>query len=488
MLEPTATAAIIAVFGVLMTISAVMTRTLDRLGVPIVLLFMVLGMVGGSEGVGGIAFNNADFAFRVGTVGLILILLDGGLNTRWAAIRTAAAPAGLLATVGVAGTAGMVAVAGRLLGLSWGEAMLIGAIVSSTDAAAVFSVLRGGGIRMRPKLQATLEVESCANDPMAVILTLAAIQALETGSGLSPWLLLMIPLQLLIGTATGVAVGLSFRFLLNRVPLSTSGLYPVLTIASAFSAFGASTLMYGSGFLAVFISSVILGNGHLPYVQGLRRVHDALAWMAQVLMFLMLGLLVFPSKLVPMIGTGLALGLVLAFVARPLAALVCLSLLGWKPRESLFVGWIGLRGAVPIILATFPIITGLPNGERVFHLVFFVVVVSAIIPGASIVPFTLWSRLGNRAKPAPSAALELHLLKPLDRELHDYTLDANAPACGKLIRDIILPDSVAIVLIVRNDEPLPARGSTTLQPNDLLYIVGTKRELQQLQSLLHPSS
>src|SRR5690606_12989117 len=162
-------------------------------------------------------------------------------------------------------------------------------------------------------------------------------------------------------------VGLLFRMLLNRVRLSASGLYPILTIASAFTAFGASTLIYGSGFLAVFISSVILGNGHLPYIQGLRRVHDAIAWMAQVLMFLMLGLLLFPSELVPVLGTGLALGLVLAFVARPLASLLCLSALGWKPRESLFVGWIGLRGAVPIILATFPIIAGLPNGDRVFH-------------------------------------------------------------------------------------------------------------------------
>jgi len=484
-IEPVATAAIIALFGVLLAISALMTRTLDRLGVPVVLLFLGLGMLAGSEGIGGLEFDNADFAFRVGTVALVLILLDGGLNTRWSSIRSAAAPAGLLATFGVAATAAIVALAGWLLGLSWNEAMLIGAIVSSTDAAAVFGVLRGGGVQLDPKLQSTLEVESCANDPMAVILTLAAIEAV-VGGGLSWWLLVEVPLQLLIGVTVGMLVGHVFRYLLNTVRLSASGLYPVLTIAAAFTAFGASTLIYGSGFLAVFLTAVVLGNGHLPSVQGLRRVHDSLAWLCQVTMFLMLGLLVFPSRLMPMLGVGVALGLVLAFVARPLAAMVCLTALRWRPRHAALVGWVGLRGAVPIILATFPIIKGLPDGDRIFHLVFFVVVVSAVIPGASIIPVALRSGMAKRSKPARGAALELHVMKKLDRELREIAIEPTSPARGKALRELDLPESTAIVLIVRADEPLAARGSTELLADDLLYIVCPADDLAAVQERFAP--
>lgn len=486
MVEPTATAAVIALFGVLLTISALMTRTLDRLGVPVVLLFLGLGMLGGSEGIGGLAFDNADFAFRFGTVALVLILLDGGLNTKWSSIREAALPSGLLATAGVAATAGIVALAGRLFGLSWDEAMLIGAIVSSTDAAAVFSVLRGGGIRLAPRLQSTLEVESCANDPMAVILTLGVIEAVASGQGLSWSLLIEVPLQLLIGLVVGLGVGFLFRYLLNSVRLSTSGLYPVLTIAAAFSAFGASTLIYGSGFLAVFLTAVVLGNGHLPFAQGLRRVHDSIAWLCQVSMFLMLGLLVFPSRLVPLAGIGLGLGLVLAVVARPLAAVACLMPIGWRLRESAFAGWVGLRGAVPIILATFPIIKGLPVGDRVFHLTFFVVVVSALVPGASIIPTALRTRLGRRVKAVPGAALELNVMKRMERTLHDITVNRYAPAVGKPLRELTLPESAAIVLIVRNDEPMPARGSTIIMAEDLVYVVCSDAELTALLTWIDP--
>lgn len=488
LVEPFATAAIIALFGVLLAISALMTGTLNRLGVPVVLLFLGLGMLAGSEGVGGLEFDNAFFAFRIGTIALVLILLDGGLNTRWSSIRAVAAPAGLLATLGVAGTAAVVALAGWLLGLAWNEALLIGAIVSSTDAAAVFGVLRGGGVQLEPRIQSTLEVESCANDPMAVILTLGAIEGIVSGDGLSWNLLAEVPLQLLIGVVVGLSVGHVFRYLLNSVRLSATGLYPVLTIAAAFTAFGASTLIYGSGFLAVFLAAVVLGNGHLPFANGLRRVHDSLAWLCQVAMFLMLGLLVFPSRLMPLAGVGISLGLVLAVVARPLVAMACLSVLGWRPRPAALVSWVGLRGAVPIILATFPIIKGLPGGDRIFHLVFFVVVVSAVIPGASIVFIALRSGLARRSKPAPGAALELHLMKKLDRELYEVVLTARSPVAGMTLRDLNLADSIAVVLIVRADEPLAPRGSTCLQPDDLLYILCPVQELGLLRSTFDPAA
>ncbi len=241
MTEPLSTATIIALFGVLLTVSVLATRLLDRFGLPASLLFLSVGMIGGSEGIGGLEFDQSEVAFRAGTTALILILLDGGLNTRWSAIRTAALPAGLMATVGVISTALVVACAGRLLGLDWDEALLIGAIVSSTDAAAVFGVLRGSGIRLQNKLQSTLEVESCANDPMAVILTLSAIDAMVGGSTLGVSLLLDIPMQIAIGLIVGLGCGYLFRYLLNSIRLSAPGLYPVLIVASAFASFGASS-------------------------------------------------------------------------------------------------------------------------------------------------------------------------------------------------------------------------------------------------------
>lgn len=484
MTEPYATAILLAVFGVLMAVSALMTRTVDRFGVPIVLLFLVLGMLGGSEGIGGLAFDNADLAFRIGTVALILILLDGGLNTKWASIKQAAAPAGLLATVGVVMTAGLVALAARAMGLDWTEAILIGAIVSSTDAAAVFSVLRGGGLRLKPRIQSTIEVESCANDPMAVILTLTAIEIASPNRGPDWWIALEVPLQLAIGLVVGVGIGFLFRYLMNRVRLSAVGLYPVVSLAAAFSAFGLATIVYGSGFLAVFAAGAVLGNGHLPYIVGLRRVHDALAWMSQVTMFITLGLLVFPSQLIPVAWVGIGLGLFLAIVARPLAVIACLSILRWKPREIGYVSWVGLRGAVPIVLATFPIIDGMKAGHNVFNIVFFIVVVSAIVPGASIVPITLKLGLGRRQTRRAESALELHVLNKYDRELRDYEIRDDSPVRGKTLAELGLPPGASIVLIVRNNEPLPARGMTRIEAEDRLYVVCDNGDLPAVETII----
>lgn len=470
MSEPAATALLLAVFGLLMAFSVVFTRALDRAGIPVVLLFLVLGMLGGSEGIGGVEFDNHQFAFRVGTVALILILFDGGLNTAKTSIRRSIAPAGVLATVGVAATAGVLAVIGRGLGLGWGEAILIGAIVSSTDAAAVFAVLRGGSLRVKERNRSVIEMESCLNDPMAVILTVAVVEAL--GSGAMPgWTVaLAVPGQLAVGAATGLAVGLSARWVLERVQFSTTGLYPVATLASAFVAFGAATLAYGSGFLAVFVASAVLGNGPLPYKAGLTRVHDAIAWFSQVSMFLMLGLLVFPSQLLPVAGVGLGLGLALAVVARPIAVGLCLLPFRWPAREVGYVSWVGIRGAVPIVLATFPVMAAIPGAERIFHIVFFVVVVSAIVPGASIVPLTRRLGLVEPGPPAPAAALEMHSLKRMDGEIRAFHVDPSVAVCGAQLRHVHFPPSAAAILIVRGTELLAARGDTRIEAGDHVYV------------------
>jgi potassium/hydrogen antiporter len=482
MSEPNTTAVLLVVFGLLMAFSVLFTRTLDRFGIPVVLLFLVLGIVGGSEGIGGVAFGNYELAFRVGTIALVLILFDGGLNTSMASIRRSAGPAGLLATIGVAGTAGAMALIARKLGLSWSEALLIGAIVSSTDAAAVFAVLRGGSLRVKEKVRSTLEVESCVNDPMAVILTVSVVEGVRLanaggGAGTAGlprgqlWgLLLDVPVQLVVGTLVGIAVGWITRWVLGRTRFATGGLYPVVTLASSFVAFGAATLVSGSGFLSVFVAGLVLGNGPLPYRAGLTRVHDAVAWMSQVSMFLMLGLLVFPSKLVPVAWTGLVLGLGLAFVARPMVVALCLLPFRWSAREIGYVSWVGIRGAVPIILGTFPIMAHLPGGERIFHIVFFIVVVSALIPGASIVPLTRRLRLNDPEPPTPAAALEMHSLRPMGGEIHSYHIQEPVAACGVPLSKIRFPDGAAAIMVVRGAGVLAARGSTVLEPGDHVYV------------------
>lgn len=473
--EPNATALLLAVFGLLMTVSVLFTRTFDRFGIPIVLIFLVLGMLGGSEGIGGVQFNNFDTAFRLGTTALVLILFDGGLNTSWKSIQRSAGPAGVLATFGVVGTAGTLALIGRALGLMWSEALLIGAIVSSTDAAAVFAVLRGGSLRVQERVRSVLEVESCANDPMAVILTVAIVSIVQRGSQNADgsWamqLLVTVPVQLVVGAVVGVLVGFATRWVLARTRLSTVGLYPVITLASAFIAFGAATLLFGSGFLSVYAAGVVLGNGPLPFRAGLTRVHDAVAWMSQVSMFLMLGLLVFPSKLLSVASVGLLLGLGLALVARPLVVLLCMLPFRWPLREVAYISWVGIRGAVPIILGTFPVMAEIPGGERLFHIVFFIVVVSALIPGASIVPLTRRLKLDDPLPPTPAAALELNSLRPLHGEIHVYHIEPTVAACGVPLSEIRFPEGAAAFMVVRGDEVMAARGYTVLQPGDHVYI------------------
>ena len=468
--EPYGTAVFLLIVGVLIGVSGLISKTADRLGVPVVLLFLVLGMIGGSEGLGGIAFADYGVAVRLGTMALVLILFDGGLNTSVASIRQVIGPASVLATLGVAATAGLVALSARLFGLPWPAALLLGAVVSSTDAAAVFAVLRGAGVSLRPRVGRTIEVESCINDPMAVILTTTMIQILTAERRLGWRPLLEVPVQLAVGAAVGILLGYLGVAVLRRVRLGTVGLYPALTLALAFTSFGVATVAYGSGFMAVYATGVVLGNKSIPYRSGLARVHDALAWLSQIGMFLMLGLLVFPSRLLDVIGVGLAVSLLLAFVARPLAVVPLLLPFGYTLKEAAFVGWVGLRGAVPIVLATFPVLAGVEGATRVFDLVFFIVVVSSLVPGSTIRPVT--RRLGFEVpqKPVPPAVLEVNATTPLHGELTSYYIDPALAVSGAKLSEIEFPPGSAVVLVIRGDEVTAARGDTTLEPGDHAYV------------------
>jgi cell volume regulation protein A len=375
------------------------------------------------------------------------------------------------------------ALGGRAVGLGWPEALLVGSIVSSTDAAAVFSSLRNAGVRIRPRVSTLLEVESGMNDPMAVILTLAVTQAIATGTGATWMTLWSMLVQLAVGVGAGIALGHAGRWLIGRVRLAASGLYPVLTLALAFFAFGAPTLLFGSGFVAVYVAAMVLGDGDLPYGSGLRRVHDAMAWFSQVVMFLLLGLLAFPSRLVEVAKPGLAIGLFIALVARPLVVSLLLLPFRMPWREVAFVSWVGLRGAVPIMLATFPVLSGVAAGRGVFDVVFFIVVVSTAVQGTSI-PWAA-RRLGLEAPapPSPRAVLEVISTQRLSGEVMSFYVEPASAVAGSRIADLPIPEGSAVMLVVRGRELLAARGGTVLLPGDHVYLFASPGEKSFVQLL-----
>jgi cell volume regulation protein A len=472
--EPEATALLLATCGLLLGVSVIFSRASQRTGLPIALLFLLVGMLAGSEGIGRIAFDDFQFAFRVGVVALALILFDGGLNTPLGPFRKALAPAGVLATIGVAGTAVLVAACAHFLGLGWPVALLLGAVVSSTDAAAVFSVLRGSGIQLKKRVGVTLEVESGINDPVAVILTTVLTQnLLVPGSASTLRVLLEIALQLLVGAAIGGGIGYGGRHLLSRLSLSSGGLYPVMTLSLGLLALGVTTLAHGSGFLAVYLAGLLLGNGPLPYHAGLLRVHDALAWLSQVGMFLILGLLVYPSGLLGVAGIGLGIAVMLAFVVRPLVVALCLLPFRYPRKEVLYIGWVGLRGAVPIVLATFPVLAGAPGARDLFNLVFFIVVANALVPGSTVAWVTRKLGLQTKEPPAPQAVLAIESRQPLQGELMSFYIDEALVVAGVPLEDLPFPDGAAVTLIVRKNRLVPPKPSTTLESGDHVHVIAS---------------
>jgi potassium/hydrogen antiporter len=480
--EPFGTALLLATAGLLMGASVLFSRASQRIGVPIALLFLVIGMLAGSEGIGGIAFEDYGFAFRMGSLALALILFDGGLNTPLSALRRTWAPAGLLATVGVALTALLIAIPAHLWGLAWPQALVLGAVVSSTDAASVFAVLRGSGLQLKRRVGTTLELESGLNDPVAVILTTQLTANLLHPGSVSPgWIAADVVRELVIGGALGTGIGLFGRELLRRNPLPTGGLYPALTLALALLAYGVTTLLHGSGFLAVYLAGMVLGNGPLPYHAGLLRVHDALAWLAQIGMFLLLGLLVFPSGLLDVAGPGLALALLLAFVARPLVVTLCLLPFRYPGREIFYIGWVGLRGAVPIVLATYPVLVGAAGADRIFHIVFFIVVVNALVPGATVAWVTRKLGLQATEPPAPQAVLAIESRLPLEGELMSFYIDDALVVAGVPLELLDFPDGSSVTLIVRGNRLVPPRGSTTLEPGDHVYVLAQPEDRGLIQ-------
>jgi len=480
--EPSTIAVILAVAGALVIVSAVFSRASRLVGIPVALIFLAIGVAAGSEGL-GVVFDDVRLEFRLGTIALVLILFDGGLNTPYAAVRRSVAPAVVLATLGVAITAAIVALGGRFLGLGWGPAALVGAVVSSTDAAAVFAVLRGSGLRLQRRLGATLELESGLNDPMAVILTFTVTAAIVGGGPVTPNVIGQVVLALAIGAAFGVALGALARVLMQRVHVEAGGLYPVLTVGVAFLAYGLPSVLDGSGFLSVYVAGIVMGAGRLPYRAGIQRVHEALAWLGQVGMFLLLGLLVSPSSFAQVALPGLALGLLVAVVARPIAVWICLAPFRFTLAERVYVSWVGLRGAVPIILATVPILAGVPGSYRIFELVFFMVIVGSIIPGSTVGWLTRKLGLESREPPPPAASLEITSTRLLDGEVLLFYVDEASAVAGSSLADLPFPEGASALLVVRGTTLVAPRGATRLAPGDHLYVFSRPEDRPFLQLL-----
>jgi cell volume regulation protein A len=477
-------AILLAGFGVLLAVSVLFSRASARTGLPLPLLFLSIGMLAGSQGVGGLDFDSYPQAFALGSVALAFILFDGGLNTHWNAVRSVLAPGALLATGGVIATASLMAVGGHLLGLAWSEAWLIGAIVSSTDAAAVFSVLRASGVNLKRRLGITLELESGLNDPVAFILTGVVIQIVGAQTRVEPLSTAgAVALQLAVGLAGGAAIGVGARWILQRYTLRPAGLVPAFTIAVACLAFGVPSLLHGSGFLAVYVAGIALGAGMLPYRASVQRVHDTLAWLSQIGMFLVLGLLSFPMRIVAVLPIGIGLALLLAFIARPIAVAACLLPFRYRPREIAFVGWVGLRGAVPIVLATLPVIAGVQGAERAFDVVFVIVVANALLQGTTVPWLARRLELESADPPAPPALLEIEGPIAFDTEIRSFHVEEDLPVCGQRLADIPFPATSSAMLVIRGRELLAPCGDTELQLGDHVYVLINKGDTGFLQLL-----
>jgi potassium/hydrogen antiporter len=456
--------------GALLAAGIVGALLAERMRIPGLLLFLALGMLAGSEGIGGIAFDDTELARTLGTIALVLILFEGGLTAGWSEIRPVLGTAASLATLGTAITAIVAGLAAKwIFDLSTLEGMLVGAAVAATDSAAIFAVLRRSTLKKR--LARSLEGESGMNDPVALLLVIGFIDWIQQpGYGIADMAGLLV-LKLALGAAIGLALGRLAVAALDRVRLPTDGIYPVATIAIAGLAYGLAEVVHGSGLLATYLTALALGSGNIPARRTIVAFHEGVGWVAQIGLFILLGLLVFPSTLGDVAVEGLALSAALILVARPLAAFVATLLSPLGVRERAMLGWAGLRGATPIWLATFPVVAGVGTGDELFAIVFFVVVTSTLIQGASFEP--LARRLGlTTDEPAlPRRLLESGRIRRMGGDVVSYRLRPGAAAAGHLVRELGLPREALVNVIVRDGRALPPRGSTEVREGDELHIL-----------------
>ncbi len=471
--------------AVLLFASVLSSKLSDKFSVPVLLLFLAIGMLAGSEGLGGIHFDSAPLAKSIGVVALIFIIFSGGFDTDWKDTRPVLGLGLVLSTLGVLLTAvitGLFAV--YILQFTFLQGMLLGSIVSSTDAAAVFTILRSKRISLQKPLKPLLELESGSNDPMAVFLTVGILGLLTSQDSSVAALIPRFFLDMGMGALIGYGMSKAIVFLIKHLKLEYEGLYPVIMLALVLFTYVLAVFLKGNGFLAVYLAGLMLGRADFQNKRNIAKFHDGVAWICQITMFVTLGLLVYPSHLLPLIGSGLLLTLLLMVVARPASILLCTLPFSLTLRKKTMLAWVGLRGSVPIILATFPFTAGLPQADIYFNIVFFVVIASVFIQGTSI-PFV--SKLLRLEVPLPAKRnypIEFEKTEGIDADLSDIIVPYNAEAVGKMIRELHVPEKCLIMLISRNDKFIIPAGSTVLQGGDVLLVLANESDRAALQQTI----
>lgn len=468
---------ILLIGSLLLFVSIIVGKTSYKFGVPTLLLFLAIGMFAGSDGIGGIQFDNPQIAQFIGIVSLNFILFSGGLDTNWTSVKPILKEGLVLSTFGVLLTALTLGTfVYYVTDFTIYESMLLGSIVSSTDAAAVFSILRSKNLALKTNLRPTLELESGSNDPMAYVLTIAFLTLVINQDQSLASIVPLFLQQMILGGIAGFAFGKLSKFIINKIKLDFEGLYPVLVIALMFITFSTTDFFGGNGFLAIYICAVYLGNQDLIHKKTILKMYDGLAWLMQIVLFLTLGLLVFPSQVFPYMGVGLLISLFLIIVARPVSVFLSLVFFKMKLRRRFYISWVGLRGAVPIVFATYPLLAGIDKANMIFNIVFFISVTSVLIQGTTLSIVAKWLRVALPEKAKKITELDQLVLDLPKSSLQEFEILPDFQATGKRIVDLNFPKSAFIIMIKRNGEFIRPGGSTILETKDVLMVLADNQE------------
>lgn len=475
----------IFLIGIVLSASLVATLISARFGAPLLLVFLGVGMLAGEDGLLQIQFSNPNAALLIGSIALVIILFDGGMRTHPDRVRVVIGPSAVLATLGVVITCLIIGLAAMwLFDLTLLQGLLLGAILSSTDAAAVFSIFQSAGLNIKERVAATLEVESGSNDPMAVMLTFTLVAVVAGQSELSWQTLLVFFQQALVGALLGWLGGRSMIWLFRKLPLSSAFL-PLFAVFMAMALYGLTNVFGGSGFIAVYFAGFLLGNARLALIPQILRMQDGLAWLSQIIMFVMLGLLVTPSKLIDYAVPALGLALVMIFVARPLAVFLSLLPFHFPKRDQLFISWVGLRGAVPIILALIPWISGVENQQLYFNVAFFVVIVSLLIQGWSIAPVARWLKLEVPKETGPDQVMPLEAVQTTEvLQVMGFAVNRDSAVYQRSFEQLVTDNTVLLIGVIRQAEWILPSDYGVFQEQDQLLVLGHASAGKHLSEML----